>query len=225
MKTKYFTAENIDKEAQGLANSLPEILLEKKSSFQPEKTALLILDMQSYFLDPLSHAFIPSANAIVPGLIKLAQSYYTHNLPVIFTQHLNSQQDAGSMSHWWQDLITIDNPLSAIIPDFDFSNRYVLRKSQYDAFYQTELQEILHTKRISQVLISGVMTHLCCETTARSAFMRGFEVFFLIDGTATYNRDYHLAALLNLSHGFATPILSSEIYTVLANHSKANYRE
>jgi isochorismate hydrolase len=219
MKTKYFTPENIDKEAQGLANSLPEILLEKKSSFQPERSALLILDMQSYFLDPSSHAFIPSANAIVPGLIKLAQSYYTHNLPVIFTQHLNSQQDAGSMSRWWKDLITIDNPLSAIIPDFDFSNRYVLRKSQYDAFFQTGLQEILHSKGISQVVISGVMTHLCCETTARSAFMRGFEVFFLIDGTATYNQDYHLAALLNLSHGFATPILSSKISAVLDNLS------
>ena len=217
MKTKYFTPENIDKEAQGLANSLPEILLENKSSFQPERSALLVLDMQSYFLDPSSHAFIPSANAIVPGLIKLAQTYYAHNLPVIFTQHLNSQQDAGSMSRWWKDLITIDNPLSAIIPDFDFSNRYVLRKSQYDAFYQSGLQEILHSKGISQVVISGVMTHLCCETTARSAFMRGFEVFFLIDGTATYNQDYHLAALLNLSHGFATPILSSKIIAVLDN--------
>jgi isochorismate hydrolase len=48
------------------------------------------------------------------------------------------------------------------------------------------------------------MTHLCCETSARSAFMRGFEVFFPIDGTATYNRDFHLATLRNLAHGFAT---------------------
>jgi bifunctional isochorismate lyase/aryl carrier protein len=220
MKTKYFTPENIDKEAQGLTNSLPGSMPDRKLSFQPERSALLILDMQSYFLDPSSHAFIPSAGAIVPGLIQLAQSYYTHNLPVIFTQHLNSQQDAGSMSRWWKDLITVDNPLSAIIPDFDFSNRYVLRKSQYDAFYQTDLQKILHRKGTSQVVISGVMTHLCCETTARSAFMRGYEVFFLIDGTATYNQEYHLAALLNLSHGFATPMLSSEIQAVLNKQSE-----
>ena len=148
MKTKYFTPENIDKEAQGLTNSLPGSMPDRKLSFQPERSALLILDMQSYFLDPSSHAFIPSAGATVPGLIQLAQSYYTHNLPVIFTQHLNSQQDAGSMSRWWKDLITVDNPLSAIIPDFDFSNRYVLRKSQYDAFYQTDLQKILHRMRL-----------------------------------------------------------------------------
>jgi isochorismate hydrolase len=55
------------------------------------------------------------------------------------------------------------------------------------------------------------MTHLCCETTARSAFMRGFEVFFTIDGTATYNEEHHWAALLNLAHGFATPVLVDEV--------------
>ncbi len=55
------------------------------------------------------------------------------------------------------------------------------------------------------------MTHLCCETTARSAFVRGFEVFFTIDGTATYNKEFHFATLHNLAHGFALPILVDEI--------------
>jgi isochorismate hydrolase len=59
------------------------------------------------------------------------------------------------------------------------------------------------------------MTHLCCETTARSAFVRGFEVFFTIDGTATYNQGFHLGTLVNLSHGFATPVLASEILSTL----------
>ena len=47
------------------------------------------------------------------------------------------------------------------------------------------------------------MTHLCCETTARSAFVHGYEVFFLVDGTATYNQDFHRASLMNLAHGVA----------------------
>jgi len=47
--------------------------------------------------------------------------------------------------------------------------------------------------------------------TARSAFMRGFEVFFTIDGTATYNEGFHQATLLNLAHGFAKPVLVSEL--------------
>lgn len=119
------------------------------------------------------------------------------------------------MGTWWRDLITIENPLSAIIPEFDYSHRMLLRKNQYDAFHETSLEEILLRKNVSQVVISGVMTHLCCETTARSAFMRGFEVFFLVDGTATYNQDHHLATLLNLSHGFAKPVLTTEIQAAL----------
>ena len=119
------------------------------------------------------------------------------------------------MGSWWRDLISIENHHHAIIPEFDYSNRFVMRKNQYDAFYGTALEEILQRKNVSQVLISGVMTHLCCETTARSAFMRGFEVFFLVDGTATYNQDHHLATLLNLAHGFATPMLTSEIHAAL----------
>jgi isochorismate hydrolase len=44
-----------------------------------------------------------------------------------------------------------------------------------------------------------------------SAFQRGFEVYFLVDGTATYSEQFHRATLLNLSHGFAVPVLTSEI--------------
>jgi isochorismate hydrolase len=124
------------------------------------------------------------------------------------------------MATWWRELISIENPLSAIISEFDFSRRYVLRKNQYDAFYQTNLEEILRIKGVTQVVISGVMTHLCCETTARSAFMRGFDVYFLIDGTATYNEEHQLATLLNLSHGFAQPVLTAEITRVLEEISE-----
>ena len=210
-KTRYYTHENINDEAAVMKSRVPARGHSPESGFDLNHSALLILDMQSYFLNPDSHAHIPSAEAIVPGLTNLAKSYYRKNQPVIFTQHLNTSQDAGSMGRWWQDLIRVDDPSSAIIPAFDFSNRLVLRKSQYDAFYETDLESLLNKRDINQVIISGVMTHLCCETTARSAFMRGLEVFFLIDGTATYNKEHQLATLVNLGHGFANLVLVSEI--------------
>jgi nicotinamidase-related amidase len=215
MKTRYFSTENIEQEAEQLLQQIPGDRRRRISKYDPSNSALLILDMQSYFLEPSSHAFIPSAIAIVPRLKALIESYFAHNLPVTFTQHLNTPQDAGSMASWWKDLIRIEDPLSAIIPEFDYSNKLVLRKNQYDAFYGTSLEEILRRNRVSQVVVTGVMTHLCCETTARSAFVRGFEVFFIIDGTATYNQDHHLATLLNLAHGFATPVLAAEIQAAL----------
>ena len=86
-----------------------------------------------------------------------------------------------------------------------------IEKKQYDAFLQTLLEETLRQRKIEQIVITGVMTHLCCETTARSAFMRGFEVFFTVDGTATYNEELHRASLLTLSHGFAVPVTVDEL--------------
>jgi isochorismate hydrolase len=121
---------------------------------------------------------------------------------------------------WWHDSIIEENPNSQIDQRINRSPGIVIKKSRYDAFYDTALESILREKGVGQIVICGVMTHLCCETTARSAFMRGFEVFFTIDGTATYNEAFHRAALLNLAHGFATPVLVKEILAALQGNDE-----
>jgi isochorismate hydrolase len=211
MKESYFTPESIQQTAQELLQRVEQHKRRHIPSFTPEASALLILDMQDYFLEASSHAYVPSGPAILPNLQALIVAYSQHRLPIIFTRHLNTPEDAGVLKTWWHDMITAENPLSAITSQFDLSKGTVVLKTQYDAFYNTGLEYLLQTNSVQQVLICGVMTHLCCETTARSAFVRGFEVFFTIDGTATYNQDFHLATLMNLSHGFATPVLASKI--------------
>jgi len=101
-----------------------------------------------------------------------------------------------------------------MLTDFNIPQAELIIKSQYDAFYDTNLHEILRKNNIEQVIITGVMTHLCCETTARSAFIRGYNVFFPIDGTATYNEDFHNATLTNLAHGFANITLINNLMQV-----------
>jgi len=167
--------------------------------------------MQNFFLDRKSHAFIPSAPAIIPVIEKLIKKYYEKNLTVIFTRHINNLKNVGNMKKWWKDLIKGNSRYSKIHKAIDTSQGIIIKKSRYDAFYKTELEKILKTKRVKQVVITGVMTNLCCETTARSAFMRGFDVFFVIDGTATYNYKFHLSTILNLSHGFAVPVLGENL--------------
>ena len=56
---------------------------------------------------------------------------------------------------------------------------------------------------MKEVIVTGVMTNLCCETTARDAFIRGFRVFFSTDATATINAELHEATLKNMAYGFA----------------------
>ncbi len=157
--------------------------------------------MQSYFIDSSSHAHVPSAETIVPNIRKLMNTFLAAAQPVVMTRHINTLENAGMMGCWWRDLLTDDNPLSQLTPELSTHDCHIVEKPQYDAFYNTELEQLLSD--VDQIVVTGLMTHLCAETTARSAFMRGFEVFLTADGTATYNLDLHRASLLNLSHGFA----------------------
>jgi bifunctional isochorismate lyase/aryl carrier protein len=211
MKDLYFTSQSLEQQAKDLYQQVAEISHIKALEYHPSQSALLVLDMQSYFLDMSSHAYIPSAGAILNGILQLINSYFNDHRPIFFSQHVNSIDNAGLMSVWWKDLITSENPLRRITPEIDPSMGTLIDKSQYDAFYQTHLEELLFAKGVTQVVICGVMTHLCCETTARSAFMRGFKVFFPVDGTATYNLAYHQGSLVNLAHGFASVCFVKDI--------------
>ena len=203
MKEVYFSEESLLGNATILQNELKHYFAGRPYVLDPEHAALLVLDMQRYFLDPASRAFIPSAPSIVPGLLELVTVFMERDLPVIFTKHLNTPGKAGSMDLWWEDLIREEDPMSELIPEIARLEPAVLEKQQYDAFYGTDLDDWLRGNDVKQVIIGGVMTHLCCETTARTAFVHGFEVFFLIDGTATHNLEFHRSSLLTLSHGFA----------------------
>lgn len=216
MKETYFTTQNINTRAAEFIRYCEKYSHPKKLGYTPRTSALLVLDMQVYFLDSYSHACIPSGLAIVPALKALISAYRSLGLPVIFTRHVNSAEDARMMTVWWRELLDADSPLSQIVPELDPGESPVIQKTQYDAFFGTGLDAILRQSGVRQVLVSGVMTHLCCETTARSAFMHGYEVLFLVDGTATYNSAFHQAACLNLSHGFATPTLSDDVLSALA---------
>lgn len=207
-KIAYITTEKFAREANELVRWSVDA---GRVAFTPGATALLVVDMQGWFLEPSSHAYLPSAAHIVPGLVSLSRAFRDAGLPVVFTRHLNTEEDAGALGLWWSDLIRVDDPLSEIASDLDTTAGVVLTKNQYDAFHGTGLEEMLRERGITRVVVTGVATHLCCETTVRSAFVRGFEVTFPVDGTATYDEHHHLATLLNLSHGFATATKISDL--------------
>ena len=81
----------------------------------------------------------------------------------------------------------------------------VVEKPRYDAFLRTALEDGLREREISTVVVTGVITNCCVDTTARSAFMRGFDVLVLEDCVATFaeERDLHDASLRNLAQLFA----------------------
>lgn len=206
MKEQYFTPESIHALSSQWLTEYARPKRLKSQPFDINRAALLVLDMQKYFLNPDSHAYIPSATAILPGINQAISFFRTNQRPIIATKHVNSKNNAGMMAAWWSEIMTENHQLIGLHPDLDLKEEEIIHKNQYDAFYQSELSALLDASQIDQLVIGGVMTHLCCETTARAAFVQGYEVYFLVDGTATYNQKFHMATLQNLAHGFAVLI-------------------
>ncbi len=173
--------------------------------FQPERCALLVIDAQRIFLDPDSRAFLPLSVPAARRLGQLVEAWRAAALPLVFTRHVhrNPAEDGGAMARWWRSLIMHGSPESELVAALaPRDGERVIEKSRYSAFAHTELEMVLRSLGIRDVLIGGVMTNLCCETTAREAFVRDFNVFLLGDGTAAADPELHLGSLRNIAYGF-----------------------
>ncbi len=114
-KEAYFAEETIQEKSRELLEFVaPSRRRHADIIFRPEKAALLVLDMQEYFLRENSHAFVPSAPAIISGINKLIAAFEEMKQPVIATRHINTEEDAGMMSRWWRDLIRPQNAHSQL---------------------------------------------------------------------------------------------------------------
>ncbi|KAJ7942661.1 nicotinamidase 2 [Quillaja saponaria] len=170
----------------------------RKRNPNPKKSVLLVIDMENYFYS--------MAKPILPNLLTTISLCRRASIPVIFTRHCHkSPSDHGMLGEWWNgDLIIDGTPEAELISDLDRKPEdLVVEKNTYSAFRKTGLEEKLVEMGIEEVIVSGVMTNLCCETTAREAFVRGFRVFFSTDATATSDQELHEATLKNLAYGFA----------------------
>lgn len=171
-----------------------------------EKAALLVIDMQRFFLDPSSPAFTCGGLAVLPNVKRLITAFRSARLPIIFTRHVHHPDgsDAGIMGWWWEGMCVDGTPESEIHEDIaPHPGEKVIKKHRYSAFYNTDLETILRCRGIEDIVIVGVMTNMCCESTARDAFYRDYRIFFLADGTGGINEEMHVASLLNLAYGFA----------------------
>lgn len=162
------------------------------------RAAVLFIDLQEYFREIIT--------PILENIKKVIQAAREANIPFFSTQHGHAPgEDHGILGRWWNDLIIRGSKEANLLPELALNPEdHLIPKSTYSAFHQTGLEEKLRKMGLTDLIIGGVMTNLCCETTARDAFVRDFRVFFLADGTSTIREDFHLATLKNLGYGFAT---------------------
>ena len=182
-------------------------LMERLSPFSRDRglsssCALLVVDMQRFFIDPESHAFLPDSLCVLNNVRLLLEAFRRRGLPVIFTRHAHGPGQLGAMGRWWRDPLMDGSEMSEIALDL-IVGEHVVVKERYDAFHGTHLHELLLELDVHEVVVAGVMTDLCVETTARSAFVRDLDVTVAADACCTQDPELHYASLLTLAHGFA----------------------
>ncbi|MHB1356338.1 MAG: isochorismatase family protein [Anaerolineae bacterium] len=171
-----------------------------------EKSALLVVDMQRFFLDPASPTFTCGGLAIILNLVRVIRAFRQAGRPVIYTRHVHhpDRLDAGIMGWWWEGMCLEGSPESEIQPEIaPLRCDKVVLKHRYSAFYNTDLETVLRCLGVEDLVMTGIMTNMCCESTTRDAYYRDYRVFFLADGTGSITEEMHLASLLNLAFGFA----------------------
>jgi len=209
----YVTEENLDEKTE---KWLREISAYNTHRLKLDRTAcaLLVIDMQKFFLDPKSPSFTEGGLAIIKRCAELISSFRRAKRPVIFTRHVHKSPDldGGLTTLWWKENC-IEGTEESEIHDAlkPLPNEKVVFKHRYNAFYNTDLEIVLRCLNIRDLVICGIMTNVCCESTARDAFMRDFRVFFPADANGSVTEELHLASLKNLAFGFAYVCRSEEI--------------
>jgi nicotinamidase-related amidase len=214
----YVTKENIVTRAEGWLEKVRPYN-RHEMQLNAAKSVLLVIDMQKFFLDPASPAFMGSGAAILPTVKRLVDTFRQAGHPVIFTQHVHhpNDLDSGIMGWWWAEKCLEGSPESEIHPELaPRPEDKVVQKHRYSAFYNTDLETVLRCLKVEDIVVTGVMTNMCCESTARDAYYRDYRVLFAADGTGAVTEEMHLASLMNLAFGFAYVTASSTIAAQLA---------
>lgn len=159
----------------------------------PEKSALLIIDMTNAFLKPGAPVMVPGGTGLIPGLNQLRDLARKKGLKTIFTtQAYHADGSDLGLDPVFHPGMERSRALRTGTPDVDFykdiqprDGDIIIVKPRFSAFIGTELDLILRGQGIDTLVIGGVLTNVCCESTAREARMRDYKVIFLSDGTAT----------------------------------------
>lgn len=187
-------------------------------SLAVKEAALLVIDMQEFFLDPESPAFTCGGLAILPNVKRLIAAFREANRPVIFTRHVHhpDRLDAGIMAWWWKEMCVEGTPESEVHHEIKpLEGEKIVMKHRYSAFYDTDLETVLRCMGVKDLVITGVMTNMCCESTARDAYYRDYRIFIPADGTGSINEEMHMASLLNLAYGVSYVTTTGRILDTL----------
>ena len=179
-----------------------------------KKPALIVIDMQNGFcvaqgfMDQIGLGYEASASVIEPIADLLGQARAA-GIPIVFTRYVlnDDYSDGGMVRNTWDgDVIDALAPLPGEI---------VIDKTRYSAFFGTDLEQQLAALGVDTVIVCGVTTNICVESTVRDAFFRDIRTVVPSDATAAVTPALHEGALEDFRYGFGQVVTIAEIAVAL----------
>ena len=184
------------------------------------KAVLLVIDMQNDFIKEGAIVEVGGIREKVPEFKEFVDKCREKGVKVVYTSHCYDpkknvveaklfpeldEEGLRKSSEGWQIYDKIA-PLEGEV---------VIDKERYDAFFKTELRKVLKSEKVDTVIITGTMTEICCESTARTAMSYDYDVVFCSDLTFTCDKDAHENTLKVIKNHFGKVKSSKEILGLL----------
>jgi len=193
------------------------------------ETALVVVDMQNYFMAPGQQVEIPTAREIVPAALRAAGGI------VAWVRTISNEDSLKNWSHFHDVLNTperkarrmaamADGAFGAELwPGLDVrAGDLIVTKTRYSAFIQgsSDLEAQLRSRGITAVWIGGTSTNTCCESTARDAMLLDFRTTMVSDANADHTDAEHNATLINFCINFGDVAATGDLVARLEGRAR-----
>ena len=180
-------------------------------SLDGPKTALVVVDMQHYFMGEGQPSECPVAREIVPNVNQLAEAVRREGGLVVWIQTRSGPESLDFWSVYYERMTPEKSKARVdgmspggsgydLWPELEVKDAdEIVIKTRYSAFIHgsSNLEEVLRARGIDTILITGVSTCTCCESTARDGMMLNFRTMMVSDGCAAPDDYLHNATLNN----------------------------
>ncbi len=201
---------------------------------QPTRTALVVVDMQNAFMLPgVAHALCPMAEKIVPNINRLAAAVRAAGGVVVWIKTTFREDALQNWSTYFQMVspeqgrkrmvaLTAGSKGHELWPALAVeADDLMVEKNRFSAFIQgsSNLADVLRSRAIDTVLITGTVTNVCCKSTARDAMMLNFKTIMVSDGNAAVTDEDHNASLCAFYLTFGDVMTTDAVVTCLERNA------
>lgn len=182
----------------------------------PNRAALLVHDMQKYFID----AYVDAPELITPvidNIVAIRSAADELGIPVVFTMQPGDQHPSrrGILADFWGPGLGTGRDTEVIEQLRPNVGDIEVTKWRYSAFQRTDLRELLAHHGRDQLIVTGVYAHMGCLLSAAEAFMNDVSPFFVLDATADFSRDEHLMAATYAAKRCGAVVTTDEVASSL----------